>query len=66
MNAFELINEIVDNLDISGRVEVRRIKDALEDGVALASLGPRDEDQAVVEEAHGICTSWIKEGREFL
>ena len=30
----------------------RRIRDGLEDGAALASLGFGDEDQEAVEEAH--------------
>lgn len=32
----------------------RRIRDGLEDGAALASLGFGDEDQEAVEEAHHI------------
>ncbi|WP_109729081.1 hypothetical protein AABD69_09055 [Edwardsiella piscicida] len=62
----ELIKNIADSLESSERVEISRIKDALEDGAALASMGISDDDQGTVEEAHDICSTWMKEGREFL
>lgn len=63
--AIEFINVIASNL-----VEVNKplytILYFLEDGAVLEMLGVTDEDQEMVEEAHGIVSDWIEDGREFL
>lgn len=56
--AHHIIEAIASNLGLSASTltaeDRRRIRAALEDGAALASLDFGDEDQEAVEEAHGM------------
>ena len=56
-----LIKTICDELDGSG-TELMSIKNALEDGEALAGLGVEDDDQSVVEGAHYLVELWLEKG----
>lgn len=59
--ALQLISTFADELD-GAKTELYRIREGLEDGAALAFHGLGDDDQVLVEEAHGIVTDWIVAG----
>lgn len=55
-NSHDIIATIAADLGLNASAltaeDRRRIRDGLEDGAALASLGFTDDDQEAVEEAH--------------
>lgn len=60
----QLIDAIASNITEVNKT-LSAIKDALEDGEALAYLGATDQDQEIVEDAHALVTEWMDKGIEF-
>lgn len=64
--AMQLMFHIAIELDDGNPITISRVKNVLEDGSALASMGISDNEQSIVESAHNICCYYLEKGKNEL